>query len=375
MTAAVQISKLTAVEKAPAGMPALDLFFGRGDAAQAPPVSLAWRLQCDMRAESFSPFAPIVTAPSAPASKAVNRVWPGFSIAALAHAFLLAGVLAFFGSAGALHQTAEDAIEVELIAEAPSAPGARFEQQHASADPQPVPEREPEPESVTVAAPTAEEDAGPRIEAVDPITAPEPNSGPEQAEAPVETIIADPVTVASINPSLATEAQTPVSIPPPNAVARNPAPEKPAIAKPSAAKPERPRLIRAAPKAPQRGVQQTARRSPVEARPNSEGGANGRKAVAGQNAMSVDAFRAAVLARIARNKPSTDLAARAQGVVVVTFGVGAGGDAQSPRITRSSGHSVLDNAALQTVRRASPFPPPPPGAPRSFNVPIRFNAL
>ncbi|MFN3892513.1 MAG: TonB family protein [Beijerinckiaceae bacterium] len=89
--------------------------------------------------------------------------------------------------------------------------------------------------------------------------------------------------------------------------------------------------------------------------------------------MSIDAFMAAVAARLARNKPSTDVAAVAQGVVTVTFGIGASGEAQSPRVVRSSGHAVLDQAALQTVRKASPFPVPPPGAPRTFTVPMRFN--
>ena len=365
MTAAVQISKLTASQKAPAGMaPALDDFLAQQNAIHAPAISLPRPSQFD---ESVAVRASITAPPLAHSTSPASCAWPGFSIAAIGHALLLAGVLVFLGSAGALHQTAEDAIEVELIAEAPGAQGARFEQQHASVYPQTVAEREPEPEPVTVAAPTAEEEAGPTIEVVDLITAPEPHSGPEQAEAPVETVIADPVTVASIAPSPKIETDAPAFDPQPTPVV-----EKPASVTPPPAKPERPRVIRDAPKPEQNSARQTARRAPVEARPI---GANGRKAAAGQNAMSIDAFRAAVLARIARNKPSTDLAALAQGVVVVTFGVGAGGDAQSPRITRSSGHSILDNAALQTVRRASPFPPPPPGAPRSFNVPIRFSAL
>ncbi len=365
MTAAVQIAKLTASQKAPAGMaPTLDDFLAQQNAIHAPAISLSRPSQFD---ESVALRASITAPPLAPPTIPASCAWPGFSIAAIGHALLLAGVLIFLGSAGALHQTAEDAIEVELIAEAPGALGARFEQQHAFADPQPVAEREPEP--VMVAAPTADEEAGPPIQVVDHIAAPEPPSEPKQAEAPVEPIIADPVTVASIAPSPEIEADAPALVPPPAPVLK-----KPAAVTPAPAKPERPRVIRNAPKPEQKSARQTAPRAQVEARQNGENGANGRKAVAGQNAMSVDAFRAAVLARIARNKPSTDLASLAQGVVVVTFGVGAGGEAQSARISRSSGHSILDNAALQTVRRASPFPPPPPGAPRNFNVPIRFNA-
>ncbi|MEO0634986.1 MAG: TonB family protein [Pseudomonadota bacterium] len=40
-------------------------------------------------------------------------------------------------------------------------------------------------------------------------------------------------------------------------------------------------------------------------------------------------------------------------------------------IRRSSGSAELDRAAIQMIQRAAPFPPPPPGAQRSFNMPIR----
>jgi periplasmic protein TonB len=43
---------------------------------------------------------------------------------------------------------------------------------------------------------------------------------------------------------------------------------------------------------------------------------------------------------------------------------------------RSSGASALDDEALALLRRAEPFPPPPPelpGARVDLTVPIRFN--
>jgi protein TonB len=46
------------------------------------------------------------------------------------------------------------------------------------------------------------------------------------------------------------------------------------------------------------------------------------------------------------------------------------------RIVRTSGFAALDQETIDTVRRAQPFPPPPPNLPGEtfdFTVPIRFN--
>lgn len=66
---------------------------------------------------------------------------------------------------------------------------------------------------------------------------------------------------------------------------------------------------------------------------------------------------------------------RERGQVVVSFTVGSSGGVNSVRIARGSGSSALDQAALDTVRRAAPFPPIPAAAGRSswsFNLPIAF---
>ncbi|PIE12791.1 MAG: hypothetical protein CSA68_12205 [Rhodobacterales bacterium] len=62
--------------------------------------------------------------------------------------------------------------------------------------------------------------------------------------------------------------------------------------------------------------------------------------------------------------------APARGKAVVGFRVSASGAASSVRIVRSSGSAAVDRIALRHVRRASPFPKPPPGAQRSFTVTI-----
>jgi protein TonB len=45
-----------------------------------------------------------------------------------------------------------------------------------------------------------------------------------------------------------------------------------------------------------------------------------------------------------------------QGTVEVRFRVGPDGSADAIEIVRSSGHRELDEASLETVRRAGPYP-------------------
>ncbi|MER9895340.1 TonB family protein [Mesorhizobium sp. M0119] len=64
---------------------------------------------------------------------------------------------------------------------------------------------------------------------------------------------------------------------------------------------------------------------------------------------------------------------RATGTATVAFTVASNGSVRSARLTGSSGVAALDKAALDAVRRASPFPPIPDGAGRSawqFEVPL-----
>ncbi len=64
---------------------------------------------------------------------------------------------------------------------------------------------------------------------------------------------------------------------------------------------------------------------------------------------------------------------RLRGEVHVAFTVTGGGGVAGARVVRSSGYPMLDEAALETVRRAAPFPPIPDGrADWSFTVPLAF---
>lgn len=83
-----------------------------------------------------------------------------------------------------------------------------------------------------------------------------------------------------------------------------------------------------------------------------------------------------VAAHLRRYKRYPSSAGRARGTVRIAFSVSRGGTVTGVRLVGSSGNSALDQAALQMVRRANPFPAMPPGLNRnsaSFAVPIRFS--
>jgi len=87
---------------------------------------------------------------------------------------------------------------------------------------------------------------------------------------------------------------------------------------------------------------------------------------------SVISYAARVRAKVARNKPSS---AGHRGVARVSFGVSRSGGLSYARLSRSSGSSALDRAALRAVQRAAPFGAPPPGASPAqlrFSIPFYF---
>ena len=58
------------------------------------------------------------------------------------------------------------------------------------------------------------------------------------------------------------------------------------------------------------------------------------------------------------------------GKVVLAFSIAEDGSVHGIRVAQGSGFPILDNSALETVRRAAPFPKPPVRA--EIVVPIRF---
>lgn len=98
------------------------------------------------------------------------------------------------------------------------------------------------------------------------------------------------------------------------------------------------------------------------------GGAGGKSGASGS---AINVYASRVRAKILSRRPS----AAGYGTAVVSFGLTASGGLQYVRIARSSGNSGLDQKALASVRRASPFPTPPSGAKASqlrFSIPFQF---
>jgi protein TonB len=79
------------------------------------------------------------------------------------------------------------------------------------------------------------------------------------------------------------------------------------------------------------------------------------------------------LIALKRRYPVMSVLLREWGTVVVAFRVDRQGRIATIGITRSSGSTALDNAALELVRQAQPFPPPPPGEKLDQTVPITYD--
>lgn len=97
----------------------------------------------------------------------------------------------------------------------------------------------------------------------------------------------------------------------------------------------------------------------------STSGSAGRQNAAGNAAASN--YRGLVLGKIQRvGRPNVSARAKA----LVEFTISDTGGLSNIRLARRSGNAGLDKAAVHIVRSAAPFPPPPSGARRTWNVEI-----
>ena len=95
-------------------------------------------------------------------------------------------------------------------------------------------------------------------------------------------------------------------------------------------------------------------------------GGGGNKAQSGNAAMSN--YGGKVLSRVQRRMPNN---VRGKGLAKVSLSIGANGRLISAFLVQSSGNARIDKAALQAVKRASPFPKPPNGQTFTSIVGIR----
>ena len=77
-------------------------------------------------------------------------------------------------------------------------------------------------------------------------------------------------------------------------------------------------------------------------------------------------YLAIVYGMIMRKYRRTALGPSNSGSVTVTFNVDGGGSVVEIGIAQTSGYTDIDAEAVRAIRRASPFPPPPPGAPHGL---------
>lgn len=91
---------------------------------------------------------------------------------------------------------------------------------------------------------------------------------------------------------------------------------------------------------------------------------------------AIPKWRSAISALLERNKRYPAEARNDRGTVQVAFSLDRRGHVTSSRIITTSGSSALDREALEMIKRAQPFPPPPaalPDSELSFSVPVVFN--
>ncbi|NWF32053.1 energy transducer TonB [Stenotrophomonas sp. SAM-B] len=125
----------------------------------------------------------------------------------------------------------------------------------------------------------------------------------------------------------------------------------------------------------QRNVEQTLAPPDVPARPSERYAAT--QTIAGRQGPAAVTWQGLLLGHLEqyRRYPRQAERLRQQGVAYVRFSVDRQGNASNIRLGQSSGHALLDEETLATVRRGSPLPPPPAeitGDPVEVMVPVTF---
>lgn len=101
--------------------------------------------------------------------------------------------------------------------------------------------------------------------------------------------------------------------------------------------------------------------------------AEDRPAHAAAQAGAVRLFLAGVRSRLAKNRPRS---LRRKGTVIINFAIQPSGELEYAQVETSSGIPSLDQAAIEAVRRSTPFQKPPEGMRPTelvFLVPYRFD--
>lgn len=146
---------------------------------------------------------------------------------------------------------------------------------------------------------------------------------------------------------------------------------------------ERPSAPTQRPRPQQQPTQQASREAPRPPPPAGNSGQSNAdsaaaRATAGQQsqgsggAAEAASWQRQVQRRLNNAKRYPRSAGRATGTAMVSFTITAGGALAGVSLSRSSGNPALDQAAIDAVNRAAPFPPVPTGTSKSMAVPVDF---
>ncbi|MBY6264879.1 energy transducer TonB [Azospirillum sp. 412522] len=221
-------------------------------------------------------------------------------------------------------------------------------------------EAKPDPLSEEVEQ-TAETAPQPAAEIPDPVAA-----APAEAPAPPGEALPVPVPAEPPQPA------RPAPRPPPKPVrTRSPTSASP---RPSPPDPAADRIMHSVPAQPVRTAASTSNPSPGSAPGSAPGSGPG--SGPGSDREAADYF-GVVQARLARHKiyPRPARLTRQEGTVLVRFTVISDGTITGWSIVQGSGHDILDQAAEDMIRRASPLPPLPVATGRSqidITLPVRY---
>jgi protein TonB len=365
-----------------------------GDAIGAPPApsnfSNLQNVVPFLRARAAEAHAPAVILPGdvvrqrAPGLARERARLAGFAaISLLVHGALFA---AFWREPDPLASIGVEVISAEIIigATAPAGaaptPGEQQENSPAVAAEQKPDEQVPEAQQQATEQPqsvqTARQETAPEEKTEQP-KAEDKIAEPEQAQ-PADQ---KPAVAMVESPAPDTATAAPREMPPETTeLSLLPQPEKP-LEPQTEAKPV-PKPVQAAPPKPVKNAAPAKERRRIEAPTTDRAVTQAKASTPSTAANSVGIGRSdassnypgLVSAHLRRYQqyPSDARSAGQQGTATISFSLDGGGRVTSSRLARGSGVSSIDGEVQAMVRRASPFPAPPGGAPRSFTVPVSF---
>lgn len=367
----------------------------------------------------------IVERPLAPPALWRGRLWLiAFGLSALVHAGAIAALVK--GEPAQVLDAGEQEIPVEIVidvaapAPAPTLADTAEPQKPAAAaveqtETAPTPDAEPQPVEEAAASPDVPAPLPPPQPAAQPPIAPATAENvPPQVEnpPPAETAPTEPDRPAAAEPAPQLAEQEAIAEPEPAAPPPAPAPRQASTPLPVNSRTDREQRQREEAAAKQREKAADERREEIaaeqraEARAAAEEKAKARAAAeakaearavaqrmqrqkvaalerpaqapaspaATPSGADIAAYRNEVMSRLAAFKqyPESARARGAAGRAVVNFTIEANGRVGSVGLAHSSGVAELDAEVIAMVRRASPFPQPPRGAPHSFSAPVNF---